>query len=74
MLNTLISRLPHAIAATTLLATGDALAHPGAHLELSNTGLLQHLLASPYHGLPIIGALLAVAILIWKVNHPRKSD
>ncbi|MGV6817387.1 MAG: hypothetical protein ACWA44_09010 [Thiotrichales bacterium] len=71
MLNTVIPR--SLTAATALLASGSALAHPGSHLEMSSTGLLHHLITSPFHGLLTIGGLVIAAVVIWKVNQRMSS-
>lgn len=71
MLSTTISR--PLMAATTLFASGSALAHPGSHIEMSSNSLIHHLATSPFHGLVVVGGLVIAAIVISKVINRKSS-
>ena len=62
--------------APALLATTQAGAHSGHHMESSVSAIMQHLLSSPYHmGLAIGVALsLAAGWAVWKVRTKKQSN
>ncbi len=57
------------VALSALLGSSAALAHPGQHVVLNWSELVEHLISSPYHsiGLILVGALITAAV-VWRVT------
>lgn len=60
--------------APAVLLTTQASAHPNGHSELTTSGLIEHMLASPFHTGIIAAGAIAVAVVIHKVAKANKSD
>ena len=60
--------------APAVFLTEQASAHPNGHSELTTSGLIEHMLASPFHTGIIAAGAIAVAVIVHKVAKANKSD